>query len=145
MSKGFGNDYLLWIESTTPGTYNLIKGQQGLNQAGQTELIDTSTKDNFPYGTSAPGLRSVSIDCEFIPDLPDANGFTRMETIANTAPAVSVNFQIRKGGPTATDTDKVFSAKMFVTNFVKSFGQNEPRRATCTLVLDAAPTIDALE
>jgi hypothetical protein len=98
VAKKLGNDYRLWIESATPGTYNMLKGQQDLSINRSSSPIDTSTKDDFPYGTSAPGLRSLSVPFTIIPDLPDANGYTRMETAALASTAAAVKFQIRKGG-----------------------------------------------
>ena len=44
MAKRLGNDFLLWIESTTPGTYNLVKGQQSLSISRDAGSIDTTTK-----------------------------------------------------------------------------------------------------
>ena len=57
MAKKLGNDYRLWIESATPGTFNEIKGGTSLKINRQASTIDTSTKDDFPYGTQAPGLK----------------------------------------------------------------------------------------
>lgn len=145
MAKKLGNDYRLWVESATPGTYNEVKGGQDLsvNQSGGT--IDTSTKDDFPWGTQAPGLRSVSISAAFIPNLPDANGFTRLETLANAASATPVNIQIRKGGSAGVSPgDVVFAGSVYVTDWNQTYGQNDAVKATCTLVAAAAPTTNAL-
>ena len=96
MGKKLGNDYRLWIESAVAGTYNEIKGQTSLKINRQAGSIDTSTKDDYPYGTQAPGLKTLTIDAEVYPNLPDANGYTRLETLSKgSAP---VKFQIRKGG-----------------------------------------------
>jgi hypothetical protein len=102
VAKKLGNDYRLWIESATPGTYNEIKGGQELSVSRSAATIDTSTKDDFPYGTSAPGMRQLSVPFSIIPNLPDATGYTRFETVANAATATPTNFQIRKGGSAAT-------------------------------------------
>jgi hypothetical protein len=145
MAKKLGNDYRIWIESATPGTYNEIKGGQNLsvNRSGGT--IDTSTKDDFPYGTQAPGLRQVAIPAAFIPNLPDANGYTRLATLANAATATPFNIQIRKGGSTgASPGDVVFECSVYVTDFNTSFDQNDAVKATCTFVSASAPTTDAL-
>jgi hypothetical protein len=123
----------------------MIKGQQDLsiNRSGAT--IDTSSKDDFPYGTSAPGLRSLSIPFALIPDLPDATGYTRLETQALAATATAVNFQIRKGGTTGNGTtDLVFQCSMYITDFNSSFAQNDSVKATGTLVAASAPTTDVL-
>ncbi len=144
MGKKLGNDYRLWIESATPGTYNEIKGQQGLTVNRSSGLIDTSSKDDGSYGTQAPALKSLTINCEFYPNLPDANGYTRLETQANTAPSPTVNFQIRKNGSSGTDSDKVFAASMYIGDFNSEFGKNDVVKASCVLSLASAPTTDAL-
>ncbi len=145
MAKRLGNDYRLWIESATPGTYSEIKGGQDLSVTRNGATIDTSTKDDFPYGTSAPGLRQLSIAASIIPNLPDANGYTRLETQSAAASSTPVNFQIRKGGSAgATPGDVVFTGAMYITDFNSSFGQNEAVKASFTLVAAAAPTTDVL-
>jgi predicted secreted protein len=145
MGKKLGNDYLLWIESTTPGTYNLIKGQQALNLTRSASVIDTATKDDFPYGTSAPGLRQVSISLTAIPNLPDATGYTRFETLCNAAPAAPFNIQIRKNGATgATPGDVVFAALMYGNIDSTGFAQNDSVKITAKLDLAAAPSTDIL-
>lgn len=145
MAKKLGNDYRLWVESTVAGTYNEVKGGQSLsvNQSGST--IDTSTKDNSPWGTQAPGLRSVTISAEMIPDLPDANGYTRLESIANAATTTPANIQIRKGGSAgATPGDVVFAGSVYITEWNQSYGMNDAVKGTCTLVSAAAPTTNVL-
>lgn len=69
MAKKLGNDYRLWIEGSTPGTYAEIKGGTTLKISRQAGQIDTSTKDDFPYGSQAPGLRTLTIDGEIYPNL----------------------------------------------------------------------------
>lgn len=145
MSKKLGNDYLLWIESATPGTYNLIAGQQNLSMSGQAGFFDTSTKDDSGYATQAPGLRAGSINFECIPNLPDANGYTRMETRALAAPQAATLFQIRKGGSAGNSTtDVVFAASMYIGDWSTSFGQNDAVKTTATLSLASAPTTNVL-
>lgn len=143
MAKKLGNDYRLWIESTTPGTYNEIKGQTALKINRSAASIDTSTKDDFPYGTQAPGLKTLTIDSEVYPDLPDATGFGRLETIA--AGSNPVKFQIRKGGSTGDSDDIVFAANMYVNNFNTDFGKNDVVKSDFQLSLESAPTVDALQ
>jgi hypothetical protein len=143
MGKLLGNDYRLWIESATAGTFNEIKGQQSMSLTRAAATFDTSTKDDFPYGTQGQGLRSLSIDCNLIPNLPDANGYTRLETRSKVAGAT--RFQIRKGGSAGnSSTDVVFDALMLITNFDADFGQNDAVKSKFQLILDTAPTVDAL-
>lgn len=143
MGKLLGNNYRLWIESATPGTYNEVKGNTSLKINRQAGQIDTSTKDDFPYGTQAPGLKNLTVDAEVYPNLPDANGYTRLETLSQGSAATK--FQIRKGGSTgATPADVVFEGSMYIGNFDTDFGKNNVVKSTFQLTLAAAPTIDTL-
>ncbi|HEX7742278.1 MAG TPA: phage tail tube protein [Sphingobium sp.] len=142
MAKKLGNDYRLWIESATPGTYNEIKGGTTLKISRQSQTIDTSTKDDFPYGTQAPGLKSLTIDSELYPNLPDANGYARLE--AGAQGSAAVKFQIRKGGSTGAGGDVVFAASMYVGNFNTDMGKNDVVKCDFQLTLESAPTTDAL-
>jgi hypothetical protein len=145
VGKKLGNDYRLWVESATPGTYNMVKGQMGLTQNGQGSTIDTTSKDDFPYGTQAPGTRNGSISVECIPDLPDPNGFTRIETLANAAIPDPFNVQIRKNGSSGADpADVVLEVSVYCTDFPKNYGMNEAVKSNWTLVYAAAPAFDAL-
>lgn len=143
MAKKLGNDYRLWIETITPGTYTEIKGQQQLSMSRQSQAIDTTTKDNFPYGTQASGTKTLTIDVDLVPDLPDALGYTRLETISKGS--LPVKFQIRKGGSAgATPADVVFEANMYVGGVDVSYGQNDVIKAKTSLSLESAPTTDTL-
>jgi predicted secreted protein len=144
MAKKLGNDYRLWIESAEAGTYNEIKGQTTLRISRQTGQIDTSTKDDYPYGTQAPGLKSLTIDCEFFPNLPDATGYTVLEATANAPTTTAKGFQIRKGGSAGASGDVVFEADMYIGNFDTDFSKNDVVKCTCQLTLATAPTADEL-
>lgn len=143
MAKKLGNDYRLWIEGATAGTYAEIKGQTTLKISRQSGTIDTSTKDDFPYGTQAPGLKTLTVDVELYPNLPDANGFTKFET--SSQGSTPVNFQIRKGGSSgASPADTVFEASMYIGNFDTDMSKNDVVKVTAQLTLAAAPTKDTL-
>lgn len=142
MAKKLGNDYRLWIESATPGTYNEIKGQTTLKISRQSSTIDTSTKDDYPYGTQAPGLKTLTVDVELFPNLPDANGYGRFETASQGS--AETKFQIRKGGSAGSGTDVVFAASMYIGNFDSDFSKNEVVKCTSQLSLASAPTTDTL-
>lgn len=145
MAKKLGNDYRLWIESATPGTYYEIKGQTSTKITRQSGLFDTSTKDDYPYGTQSPGLKTLTVDAEIYPNLPDANGYGRLEAVANAATATPVGFQLRKGGSTGADpADVVFEASVYIGNFNTDFGKNDVVKCDFQLTLAAAPTTDAL-
>lgn len=145
MTKKLGNDYRLWVESAVAGTFNEVAGGQdlGINRSGST--IDTTTKDDFPYGTQAGGTRQLSIPFSLIPDLPDADGYTRLKTVALAVIATPFNVQIRKGGSAGADpADVVFEGPVYCTDLNESFGQNDAVKASGTLVLAAAPVTDTL-
>jgi predicted secreted protein len=146
VAKKLGQDYRLWIESATPGTYNIIKGQTTLSYTLSGQTVDTSSKDDFPYKTSAAGMKDFSIQFEIIPDLPDANGYTRFETVANASSPTAANFQIRKNGAAGVSPgDVVIAGSFFITGGPSaSMNANEPVKATGTLEAAAAPTTFAL-
>ena len=144
MAKGIGNNFYLWIESSTPGTYNLLKGQGDLKISRSSSSIDLSSKDNFPYALSAPGLRTLTMTCDIKPDLPDANGYTRLETLCAASPQAPFNVQVRKGGLTGASGDVVFAASMYGTLTGSNFDQNAPVSVSLELTLASAPTTDTL-
>jgi hypothetical protein len=144
MGKKLGNDYRLWIESAVAGTYNEVKGNTAITVNRQGGLFDTSSKDDGAYATQGPGLKAVSLSVTTRPNLPDANGYTRLETIALTSPAPATNYQVRKGGSAGVTGDTVFQASMYVANLNTSYPLNGVLEASFELGLAAAPTIDAL-
>jgi hypothetical protein len=144
MGKKLGNDYRLWIESATPGTFNEIKGNTTLTISRESQLIDTATKSDFPYGSQAPGLKTLTINAEIFPDLPDANGYGRLEAAALAATTTSTKFQIRKGGSAGSGTDVIFAASLYVGNFNTEMSKNDVVKCSFQLTLDGAPTTDAL-
>jgi hypothetical protein len=48
VAKKLGNDYRLWIESATPGTYNMIKGQQDLSINRSPRRSTPRPRTTFP-------------------------------------------------------------------------------------------------
>lgn len=145
MAKKLGNDYRIWVESATPGTYSEVKGNQQLSISRSGQTIDISTKDDFPYGAQAAGLKALSISATFIPTLPDTNGYERLQTLARGSTLSTVGVQIRKGGSTgATPADVVFTCSMYVTQDDTDMSQNAGVGASFTFVAAAAPTTDAL-
>lgn len=143
MAKKLGNDYRLWIETAVADTFAELKGQTTTKINRQAGQVDTSTKSDWPYGTSQPGRRVLSIDFELLPDLPDA-AFTRMETLSQAVPQAPVKFQIRKGGATGDTDDVVFEALMNIGNLDTDFPDNAPVKANGQLTLASAPTVDTL-
>jgi len=145
MSKKLGNDYRMWIESATPGTFSEIMGNQNLSISRSGQTIDTGTKSDFPYSTMAAGLRALSIQATFIPNLPDANGYARLMTLVRSTTLSTVGIQIRKGGSSgATPADVVFECDMYVTQDDNELNQNSAVGASVTFVASAAPDTDTL-
>jgi predicted secreted protein len=139
MAKKLGNSYRLFIgDGGGTEVFYEIAGQQDLSISRQAQTIDTSTKDNFPYGTQAPGLKTLSIAFNLIPDLPDANGYAELEAQALSTDPQPWNFQVKTGSTV------VFECAMYVTDFNSSMGQNDAVKVTGTLVASAAPTTDEL-
>jgi predicted secreted protein len=142
MGKGLGNDYLLWVESTTPGTFNLVKGQQGGTVNRNAAEVDLSTKDDDGYGSSASGLRKWSIDLTVLPNLPDATGYTRIESLSNASPSAPFKIEIRKGGKTGATGDVVFAGRVYGNLDSTGFDQDAGVGVKLTLRGDGAPTVD---
>ncbi len=142
MAKIKGNDIRLYIESATPATFNVIKGETGHTVNRQASQIDTTSKDDGAYGTSMPGSRALSISLTVIPDLPDATGLERLLTVANATPQVATKFQRRKS-PYAIG-DVIMEGEFFVADIGDAANQNQPHEATITLVAAKAPSQDDL-
>lgn len=142
MGYKLGNDYRPWIKGAS--VFAQIKGNTTLTINRNAATIDTSTKSDFPYATQAPGLRTLTIDAEFNPDLPDATGFGVLQAGANDDTGAPIEFQIRKGGAGGDTADIIFHAMMYVGNFNTTMGRNDVVKSTCQLTLAAAPIVDEL-
>ena len=140
MAQLDGNIYRLRVESTTPGTYNEIAGQQGLTYNGSAGTTDTSTKSTGAYATKRANKREITIDFEGLADLHDANGFTRLETLAQANPQVPFNIRIVKGASTV-----VFEGSVMCTDFTKGFPQDGNVSYSASFAIAAAPVTDALQ
>lgn len=139
------NDYRAWLESTTPGTYNEILGQQDLSITRNGQTIDISSKNDFPYAAQAAGARTLTIALSGVATLPDATGYTRLETLANSLVATPFNIQIRKGGSAGNGTtDVVFEGSVYATDFSNPMSRNDAVKYNVTFVAAAAPATDTL-
>lgn len=139
MAQLDGNEYRLRIESTTPGTYTEIAGQQGLTMDGSTNLTDISTKSSGAYALQRPGKRTITINCEGLADLPDTTGLSRLISRAQASPQVPTLFRIVKGLSTV-----VFEASMYIGNLNTEYPQDGNVAYSFTLTLAAAPVTDSL-
>lgn len=142
MPYKLGNDYKLFVESTTAGTFNLVKGQGNFSKSSKADTIDTTSKDDYPYKTKAPGSRDASYSLDIKPNLPDATGFTRLETLANASTPAPFRIQLRKA-PFAVG-DVILDASVYCTDLSPEFPQDGVVMAKCEFVLAAPPTVDAL-
>jgi hypothetical protein len=140
MAKKLGNDYRLFVQSAVVGTFNQPAGQGNLTRDGSKTFTSNATKDQEGVDTQSPGLRSISLKQELTPDLPDANGYTRIETLDKSNAAEI--YQIRKK-PFAT-ADVVFECSMYTNLDNTSFNQGESLKCGLTLVPAAQPTVDTL-
>lgn len=142
--KKLGNEYMVWVESAVAGTYNVIRGQQGVTINRSATEIDLETKDDAGYGASAFGNKKLSIDLGIIPSLPDAGGYTRLETLCNASPAAPFKVQIRKGGLTGVAADAVFEGLVYGNLDSTDFGQNAGVGVKAKFGAAAAPVTDTL-
>lgn len=138
-----GKKYKLWIEGAVAGTYNPIKGQQDLDIQLTRNTDPATTKDDENYETVFPGLITGSIAFSGQISLPDANGFTLMETAFKAATVKK--FQIRKNGDAGVAPgDVVWECEHYVLECSAKFPLSGPSTATGRLGLAGAPTINTL-
>lgn len=140
MAKKLGSDYRLFVQSTTASTFNQPAGQGNLTINRSKAFSSSATKDTEGVDTQTPGLRTLSITQAIIPDLPDANGYTRMETL-DKSNAAEV-YQVRKK-PFATE-DVVFECLMYTALDNTGLEQGTSVSAGVTLQPAAQPTVDSL-
>lgn len=143
-TKKLGSEYMLWVESSTPNTFNPILGQGNLSITRSSGSIDTTSKDDGGYGTAAPGPKALSLGLEIIPKLPDATGYTRLETLCNASPVLPFNVQVRKGGLTGTDADAVFEGSVYGNLDDTSYNQGDAVKVRATFSAASAPVTDIL-
>ncbi len=142
MAVLLGNDYLLWIESATPGTCNVVKGQGTLTDTRSQPKIDTSSKETTGYSTGAFGNKEIELDLDIKVTLPDANGYTRLETQANAGAATQI--QVRKGGAAGMAADSIFTCSVYASITNRTFNKDGTVDVKVKFALAAAPTVDAL-
>jgi predicted secreted protein len=145
MAKGLANNYRVWLENATAGTYNLIKGQTGASISRSAGSVDLTTKDDGGYGSSAPGTRALTISMSLIPNLPDALGYTRLETLSNSATPAPFKIQVRKGGDAGGTTDVVFEGSVYGNIDTTDFALNAGVTTTHTFTGAGAPTTDVFQ
>jgi len=140
MGKKLGSNYRLFVQGTTAATFAMPAGQGNLEITRGKAFSSSATKDTEGVDTQTPGLRTISIKQELIPDLPDAQGYTRMETLDKSND--SEIYQIRKK-PFAT-ADVVFEGAFYTALDNTSFGLGDSVKVGVTLQPAAQPTVDLL-
>ena len=136
-----GNNYRAFIESATAGTFNQIAGQRSLSYDTSLATYSTATKDSGAFDINGAGLLSLSLSVEVVPNLPDANGFTRCETLHNTR-VNTARVQVRKSPFSGSDI--VFDAPILVTGIPKGAPFNDTVSGPLTFALSGAPTVNTL-
>jgi len=137
MAKTLGEDYRLFVQTAVADTFVEPKGQGNLVVNRSSSPVDTTTKDTGRFGTSKPGQKSVSLQQEFIPDLPDT-GYARIKTL-EAGDTVEV-YQIRQK-PFADD-DVVFECRMNAVFGNSTLNRGAAAATSLTLTADEAPTVD---
>lgn len=143
MAKTLGSEYRLWVKAASGDTYGLLKGETTLKISRQSTGVPVGTKDDWPDDPELPGARKVTISVECMPDLPDATGYTRLETVAASRQPVSI--QIRKGGVSGeAPADVVFEAPMNVMNKDDDLNRGEASKTAWSLTLGGSIVTDVL-
>lgn len=140
MAKKLGSDYRLFVRAADGTAFNQPGGQGNLTINRSKNFSSSATKDTEGVDTQTPGLRTISIKQDIVPDLPDANGYTRLETL-DKSNATEV-IQVRKK-PFA-NTDIVFECSMYTALDNNDFEQGNSLKASLTFQPAAQPTVDTL-
>lgn len=139
MPKLSANDYRLFIESATPGTFNALLGQTSVSvDRGETSFSDIDKASTVE--TTRRAMRNYNVSVEYRPDLPDTTGHTRLETFYGTGAALNV--QIRKSPFASGDT--VYAASVRVATMNTGAPLNDVSSITATLATLGAPSTDLL-
>ncbi len=131
-----GDDHFVFIEAATAGSFTKVKGQRELSHSFSMGTYSQSTKDSPIEINGAAGVTHV-ITFAFMPDLPDANGATRLKTLASSR--ATTRLQIRNAADVV-----VFDCVMRVTGFNTEYPFRDGVGVQCTLSPAAAPTLDLL-
>jgi hypothetical protein len=134
----------LWIESCHARHLQSHRRSAGL--VGQPQWSDDRhfLEERLPLRGAGCGRTHAEHRAVGVADLPDANGYTRLETQANLTVATPFNVQIRKGGSSGTGADVVFEGAVYATDFNNPMSRNDAVKYSVTLVASAAPTTDVL-
>lgn len=136
-----GNDYRAWFATTVGGIYYQPAGQQSGDLKFTKSTFGAETKDSGGYAVKGVSLIDVQFTLAVEPLLPDANGYTLIETAFFTYPGTQLFMKVRKGGDTATDADTIFAAPFWVTSLGAGFPMNNVVLTPFTFDLAGQPTV----
>jgi TP901-1 family phage major tail protein len=94
MAKGV--DFLIFVETTTPGTYTKVAGQRGGTLNRERETIDVTSKDGDGWADVEYGLGSWSIEGDGLLVESDV-AFQALEDALMDGTIVKVRFQTAAG------------------------------------------------
>lgn len=136
MAKLDGNLYRCFIESATLGTFNEIKGQRSSSLGTSLATYSVATKDSGGWDINGAGLLTADMSVELVPDLPDATGYTRCETLHNTKASARVQWR--------TGATIVFDAPVLITQIDDAYPFNDAVGCQITFALTGAPTVNLM-
>lgn len=137
MPKLSANDYRVRVDSATPGTFTEVAGQISVTvDRGETSFSNIDKASTVE--TTLRALRTYGLSLEYRPDLPDANGHARLETIFASGAATNIQV-VKVGTPTV-----VFQCQMRVSAMNTGSPLNDVNTINVTFVPTAAPTTDTL-
>jgi len=137
------DEVLVWVGNGAGSeVFYAPAGQTGVEWTRSAARVDRTVKTSA-YEVGRPGVMAISnFGLDLKPSLPDANGYTRLETVHKTKAAV--NIQVRRGGATATADDAIFAAAMHVETMPTSAPQGADVSCRISFFLAEDPTIDVL-
>lgn len=138
MPKLSANDYRLRVDSATPGTFTEVAGQISVT-VDRGEVSFSTVDKASTVEVTGRAMRTYGVSLEYRPDLPDASGHGRLETIFASGAATNIQVWRVTGTPAA-----VFQCQMRVSAMNTGKQLNDVNAINVTFVPTAAPTTDAL-
>lgn len=137
MPKLSANDYRVRVDSATPGTFTEVAGQISVT-VDRGEVSFSTIDKASTVEVTGRAMRTYGLSLEYRPDLPDASGHGRLETIFTSGAATNIQV-VKIGTPTV-----VFQCAMRVSAMNTGTPINDVNSVNVTFVPTAAPTTDAL-
>lgn len=137
MPKLSANDYRVRVDSATPGTFAEVAGQISVT-VDRGEVSFSTIDKASTVEVTGRAMRTYGLSLEYRPDLPDASGHARLETIFVSGASTVIQV-VKIGTPTV-----VFACAMRVSAMNTGKPINDVNSINVTFVPTAAPTTDAL-